>query len=335
MELEVQEFCNLSDDFVISRSTAEGTKLEHYTPSLITYEVRSAKLDGERLSCKVTGTLVVFDNHLQASIQLRGKQWELAPAMRPEKREGLVEEYVLFDVAKSAATNTFTCAVEDQEREMQRMGASQRNSLVPQCVEIGLDVDNFTYNTFGDCYQAIDWALGVLAGVDLVYRTELNDFITLQASYVNVWETRSRGPTLSTMPARCWINSRRMGLLQSRVVQCQLGPCPFDVQARRHWNRRHCLPQRGLQSLISEWAFQAPWTTNPTFLSSLPISHGTSLWLHMSWATILDPTTPTGVDGLVDLTTRMNRLDRLAPFMTVSIRKVAAWSPSSMNRAPS
>ena len=51
-----------------------------------------------------------------------------------------------------------------------------------------LDIDNFTYNTFADCYGAIDWALGVLAGVDLVYRTELNDFITLQASYVNVWE---------------------------------------------------------------------------------------------------------------------------------------------------
>ena len=233
VELEVQEFCNLSDDFVISRSTAEGTKLEHYTPSLITYEVRSAKLDGERLSGKVTGTLVVFDNHLQASIQLRGKQWELAPALRPEKREGLVEEYVLFDVAKSAATNTFTCAVEDQEREMQRMGASQRNSLVPQCVEIGLDVDNFTYNTFGDCYQAIDWALGVLAGVDLVYRTELNDFITLQASYVNVWETPE--PWANT------VNDAGTMLDQLRVEWASSNP----VLSNANWDLVHLMSKRG------------------------------------------------------------------------------------------
>ena len=222
MELEVQEFCNLSDDFVISRSTAEGTKLEHYTPSLITYEVRSAKLDGERLNGKVTGTLVVFDNYLQASIQLRGQQWELAPALRPEKREALVEDYVLFDVAKSAATNTFSCAVEDQEREMRRMSASQRNSLVPQCVEIGLDVDNFTYNTFGDCYQAIDWALGVLAGVDLVYRTELNDFITLQASYVNVWETPE--PWANT------VNDAGTMLDQLRIEWASSNPvCPMPI----------------------------------------------------------------------------------------------------------
>ena len=99
------------------------------------------------------------------------RQWELAPAVRPGKREEIVDDYVLFDVAKSAATNTFTCAVQDQEREMRRLSAAQRGNQVPQCVEIGLDIDHFTFNTFGDCYQAIDWALGVLAGVDLVYRT--------------------------------------------------------------------------------------------------------------------------------------------------------------------
>ena len=59
--------------------------------------------------------------------------------------------------------------------------------MVPQCVEIGIDIDNYTYNTFADCYGAIDWALGVLAGVDQIYRNELNDLITLQAS-MNVWE---------------------------------------------------------------------------------------------------------------------------------------------------
>ena len=246
-ELEVQEFCNLSDDFIISRSTTEGTKLEHYTPSLITYEVRSAKLNGKRLSDKVTGTLVVFDHYLQASIQLSGKQWELAPAMRPEKRETLVEEYVLFDVAKSAATNTFTCAVEDQEREMQRMGASQRNSLVPQCVEIGLDVDNFTYNTFEDCYQAIDWALGVLAGrFGVPNGTQRFHHL---ASLVR--QCLGNPGAVGQHCQRCrhdaGSTSRRMGLLQSCAVQCQLGPCPFDVQARRHWNRRHCLPRCGLQ----------------------------------------------------------------------------------------
>ena len=46
------------------------------------------------------------------------------------------------------------------------------------------------FGTFGNnCNSAVDWAVGVLAGVDLIYRNELNDLITLQATYVNVWET--------------------------------------------------------------------------------------------------------------------------------------------------
>ena len=233
VELELQESCNLSDDFVISRSTAEGTKREHYTPSLLTYEVRSAKVNGERQAGQVTGTLILFDQYIQASVRLQGRQWELAPAMRPGKREEIVDDYVLFDVAKSAATNTFTCAVEDQEREMRRLSAAQRGNLVPQCVEIGLDIDHFTFNTFGDCYQAIDWALGVLAGVDLVYRTELNDLITLQASYVNVWETPE--PWANT------VNDAGTMLDQLRIEWTSANP----ALANANWDLVHLMSKRG------------------------------------------------------------------------------------------
>ena len=96
---------------------------------------------------------------------MNGRQFELRLPWSRQRRD-FVQDYVLFDVAQSAATNTFY-AVADQEREMQRLSFLEQRSLVPQCVEIGLDIDNFTYNTFADCYGAIDWAL-VLAGVDLV-----------------------------------------------------------------------------------------------------------------------------------------------------------------------
>ena len=114
-----------------------------------------------------------------------------APEKLDLKNRELVKDYVFFDVSQSAATNTFTCAVDDQQNRMTRMERSlMRESANPQCVEIALDVDNYTLGTFGDnCNLAVDWAVGVLAGVDAIYRNELNDLITLQASYVNVWET--------------------------------------------------------------------------------------------------------------------------------------------------
>ena len=230
--LELSEFCNLSDDFTIARSTAEGTREEHYIPSLITYEVNAASTAGQRLA-QATGIVVLFEHYIQASFKLNGQQWELAPTKGPAQRDTTVEDYVLFDVAKSTATNTFSCAVEDQEREMAMISRQQQQNLVPQCVEIGLDIDNFTYNTFADCYGAIDWGLGVLAGVDLVYRTELNDFITLQASYVNVWEVPE--PWAGT------VNDAGTMLDQLRLEWTSSN----DVLANANWDMIHLMSKRG------------------------------------------------------------------------------------------
>ena len=127
LELTMNEFCNLSDDFTIARSTDEGTREEQYIPNLITYEVTKAT-GFESSFAKVTGIVVMFENYVQASLKLDGKQWELAPAKRPGDRETRVEDYVLFDVAKSTATNTFSCAVEDQEREMALLSRQQQQS---------------------------------------------------------------------------------------------------------------------------------------------------------------------------------------------------------------
>ena len=187
-QVDLSQFCNLSDDFTIARTTAEGTREEHYVPTLVTYEVVSATTS-RGFSEDVSGTFVFFKNHIQATMYVAGVQWEIRPASSDAHQSAKVEvEYLLFDINKSVAENGFTCAVEDREQAIDRPQVNSQRSLVPQCVEIGLDIDNYTYNTFADCYGAIDWALGVLAGVDQIYRNELNDLITLQASYVNVWE---------------------------------------------------------------------------------------------------------------------------------------------------
>ena len=279
--------------------------------------------------------MVLFKGYAQGTFTLNGRQHELAPAVESPQRRDFVRDYVLFDVAQTAATNTFSCAVADQEREIQRLSSLEQRSLVPQCVEIGLDIDNFTYNTFADCYGAIDWALGVLAGVDLVYRTELNDFITLQASYVNVWEVPE--PWAGT------VNDAGTMLDQLRLEWNADNP----VLAGANWDMVHLMSKRGdtgtggiaYLGVVCDanfaCGFRAPWTTNRIFQSSLPTSRGTCSSSHTSLATTLAPTTPTGADGQEGLTTPTSPLDRLAPSTIASTRKADASSPSSTNKAPS
>ena len=189
-------FSNLSADFSIGRQTADGSVQEDYCPGVYTYELQHAVTStGNTVSGDgFSGVLLVHRNRVLATMILDGHQWELAPEVLDLKSQTFVGDYVLFDVAQSAGTNSFTCAVQDQHSRVYRMERMQRSlareNANPDCVEIALDVDNYTFGTFGNnCNAAVDWAVGVLAGVDLIYRNELNDLITLQATYVNVWET--------------------------------------------------------------------------------------------------------------------------------------------------
>ena len=184
--LEFSQFCNISSEFVVARTTSEGTREEHYVPNLVTYELASAETPRGSEE-RVSGTLVFFRNHLQGTMYVAGSQWEIRPSSSKAYLETEAPlDYVLFDINKSVAENGFTCAVQDRERSLNQPQANSERSMNPQCVEIGLDIDNYTYNTFADCYGAIDWALGVLAGVDQIYRNELNDLITLQLSLIHI-----------------------------------------------------------------------------------------------------------------------------------------------------
>jgi len=47
-----------------------------------------------------------------------------------------------------------------------------------------------TYEAFdSECYQAIEWALAIMAGVNTIYTNDLENTINIQASYIHVWET--------------------------------------------------------------------------------------------------------------------------------------------------
>jgi hypothetical protein len=186
-------FCNLAEGFAIARTGTGGTIEEPYTPRMASYELTSL-VDAAGRSLEGQGVAIFLGDHVEASFLAHGVQWEirpaqaLAPQQGADRGTGAMLDYVVLDVSKSEQPTPFTCAVQDEAAAQDAALPATSQSLVPECVEIGLDIDNYTYNTFGDCYAAIDWALGVLAGVDQIYRNELNDLITLQASYVNVWE---------------------------------------------------------------------------------------------------------------------------------------------------
>ena len=123
-------------------------------------------------------------------IRMDGVQHELA-ALRCTT-DG-ASAYALFDVADAIIETPFSCGMEELEsidtRSANLPAPHAHQNSMTSCVEVALDIDFYTYNTFGsDCNQTVEWALALLAGVNEIYEGELDNLITLSASYINVWE---------------------------------------------------------------------------------------------------------------------------------------------------
>jgi len=187
-----------------------------FSTNLITYDLTGPGIGG---------SMVVFDNYLIGSIRYKDRLFELRPTeLKTTDITSVAIDYVLFDVNDSRGDSHFSCAADDIAQEKAEKIASQK-SMVLECVEIAIDIDKYTYDTFGDCDAAIDWSLAILAGVDEIYRTSMNDMVTLQASYINIWQTtdpyaahiQSAGPMLDELRST-WLNDPTLNATNHDLV---------------------------------------------------------------------------------------------------------------------
>jgi len=181
--VEMHRFLAHTVDFEIGHMTKDGVRTERYTPQLLTYRFGTAGFNG---------TLVIMEDEIAGTLRHKGVQYEIGGL---ECNQTATELHVLFDISDAINPPAFHCGMDEAEKNL-RSGQhahapaprSQRSS-VSSCVEVALDIDFYTYNSFNQsCANSVEWSLALLAGVSEIYETELDNLINLSASYVNVWE---------------------------------------------------------------------------------------------------------------------------------------------------
>lgn len=180
LELDLERFTVYSETFRIGRSRSADHFIEEiYHPKLRTFRITNPGM---------SGTVVVMQDHVMASFQWRGRQYEISAAGNQA-----LGEHVLFLVDDAETPATFTCGVDDhlQTLDKSAYGTAHSNGLSSgsACVELAIDIDFFTLTGFnGNCYTAIEWALAMVAGVNTIYTNDLNGLIDLQIVYIHTWE---------------------------------------------------------------------------------------------------------------------------------------------------
>ena len=168
--LNAFKFKVYSDDFKIVSLTEDGEKIIEDKPSILSYKLF--------YKGKSIGVLNFFNNEINATFKFEGKQYEISRYMG---------EYILFEASNSINQSNFSCAVDE---EFKKNSISQQESVTPSnqvCIELAVEVDNYTRNTFSSTVTTTNWALAIIAGVSQIYNSELNTAFVVTYSYV--WNT--------------------------------------------------------------------------------------------------------------------------------------------------
>ena len=150
--------------------TDNGQEVQEFESNLKSYYIK--------INNEIIGTFLSFDNNLILTYKHENRQFEI---------NKINDEIILFDVNDCINKNNFSCAVENEYEEIMSSNTSFSSSTTPDCIELAIEIDQYTRNTFSSNTLASNWGHAIIAGVSQVYFGEVNVHINVVNTIV--WNT--------------------------------------------------------------------------------------------------------------------------------------------------
>jgi len=149
----------------------KGKTQEEYKSNLVSYRIIYKD--------ESIGVFIVTDNAITATFKFNDKQIEISE---------INGELLLFDVNDCILTNNFTCSVEKKYNQIIKQPSLNKTVVnTTKCLELALEIDYFTRNTFSSNNSCANWGEAIMAGVSQVYNSEINIEISIVTTII--WET--------------------------------------------------------------------------------------------------------------------------------------------------
>ncbi|MDG2139849.1 MAG: M12 family metallo-peptidase [Flavobacteriales bacterium] len=170
LNVEIKRFSVLSDNHTLILETDDGQQFEEFNATLLSYYILHEE--------NIIGTLLYFDDNIIITYKHNNRQFEI---------NKIEDKIVLFDINDCINKQSFTCAVEEKASEIARDIYSSESITNPDCIELAIEIDEYTRNTFGSNTAASTWAHAIIAGVSQVYFGEVN--VHINVVHTIIWTT--------------------------------------------------------------------------------------------------------------------------------------------------
>ena len=168
ISLYLERFEVHSTDLKVMAQTLDGSSELNVIPTILSYKIT--------LNDNSIGVMNFFNGQINATFKVNNQQFEIVDYSN---------NYILFEASNSINSSNFSCGVESQFNSIstpQNSGAS----TTQVCIELALEIDFFTRQTFNSDAEAVNWALAILAGVDQLYQAQTNASGSIVS--INIWQ---------------------------------------------------------------------------------------------------------------------------------------------------
>ena len=170
ISVELEEFSVIDKNHTLIIQTGEKQEIQPFQSDLQSFYIR--------YNDDIIGAFLYFDNNVIVSYKIDNKQLEI---------NKVENEIILFDVNDCITENSFSCAVENEFEEIFSSNNSSSSPTIPDCIELAIEIDQYTRNTFSSNTAASTWAHAIIAGVSQVYFGEVNVHINVVNTII--WNT--------------------------------------------------------------------------------------------------------------------------------------------------
>ena len=174
LNINMRLFNNYKHGIDLKRQTSEGIINEKYSPDFKTYKI-------ENSTNHISGIFILSQEGVKAVFSIQDKMYQL----------DLLGEnnniYFICDINNSPFEHDFSCANDLLSQEMSHASHdAHRTANLFGCIDVAIEIDYYTFQTFESYQDAVDWALEILSVANIVYEEELD--LRLVSSSAIVWE---------------------------------------------------------------------------------------------------------------------------------------------------
>jgi len=173
VEMEIYDTNNIQ----LRRHTDRGIINEYYSPKIKIYKIKNIEQD-------IEGLFIFSKKGLKSVFIKNDITYQIDVFTQTENENSI---YFVLDINNSIIDFDFSCSHDLLDEIPTELNFSNYRSAESfGCLDIAIEIDHYTFQTFNNYEDAIDWALEMMAIAEMIYLEELD--LSIVSSSAQIWE---------------------------------------------------------------------------------------------------------------------------------------------------